>query len=101
MVIRSTPPLICSNYFKILSPTKQDGLLGSPVKDYPHYREWIDGLYFLFRESVGRRLENAWPSSFADVNVLRTAERHDVDHGELSKITRKRRGFGAVFKKYA
>jgi hypothetical protein len=75
--------------------------LGSPVKDYAQYRDWLDGLYFIFRESVGDRLDGVWPGSFADVNTLRTAEHHDVDHGKASKVSAKRRGFGEVFKKYA
>ncbi len=75
--------------------------LGSAVRNYSQYRDWVDGLYFLFRESVGNRLERAWPLTFVDVNVLRTAERHDVDHGEPSKASAKRRKFGGVFKKYS
>jgi Protein of unknown function DUF262 len=75
--------------------------LGAVVKDYREYRDWLDNLYFIFRESVGQRLNTAWPQSFDDVNSLRTAERHDVDHGKVSKVRSKRRGFGRVFNKYA
>lgn len=75
--------------------------LGSPVRDYPEYKDWLDSLYFIFRESVGTRLDNHWPKSFADVNMLRTAERHDVDHGKPSKIRAKRRKSGSVFSKYS
>ncbi|MCX7048273.1 MAG: DUF262 domain-containing protein [Candidatus Sumerlaeota bacterium] len=75
--------------------------LGEPLHNYNHYRDWLDGLYFLFRESVGQRLDSAWPQSFADVNALRTAEHHDVDHGKEKKVAAKRLGLGKVFKKYA
>lgn len=75
--------------------------LGEPVQDYRRYRDWIDDLYFLFRESVGQRLDDRLPQSFADVNVLRTAERHDVDHGKVKKAAAKRLGFGKTFKRYA
>ena len=75
--------------------------LAEPLRDYHHYRDWLDGLYFLFRESVGQRLEGAWPQSFAEINTLRTAERHDVDHGKARKVAAKRIGLGKVFKKYA
>jgi hypothetical protein len=75
--------------------------LGEPARDYRKYGELLDRLYFIFRESVGQRLDGAWPGSFADVNSLRTAERHDVDHGKASKASAKRRGLGRVFKKYS
>lgn len=75
--------------------------LGEPARDYREYGVFLDRLYFIFRESVGQRLDGAWPQSFADVNSLRTAERHDVDHGKPSKANAKRRKLGQVFKKYS
>ena len=75
--------------------------LGEPLHNYQDYRNWLDGMYFLFRESVGQRLDGAWPQSFADVNALRTAEHHDVDHGKAVKVAAKRIALGKVFKKYA
>ena len=75
--------------------------LGKPLRSYQDYRDWLDGLYFLFRESVGQRLDGAWPQSFAEVNTLRTAVHHDVDHGKARKVAAKRLAFGKVFKKYA
>jgi len=71
------------------------------LKDYTGYRDWIDRLYFVFRESVGTRLEDNWPATFVDVNILRTAEHHDVDHGKNSKVRSKRLKLGKCFKKYA
>ncbi len=72
-----------------------------PAKDLNGYEALIDDLYFLFRESVGSRLNGAWPASFAHVNDLRTDLRHDVDHGDAGKIRSKRRRAGATFKLYA
>jgi len=75
--------------------------IGTPIQDYRQYRDWLEGLYFIFREGVGQRLDGAWPQSFSDVNILRTDEHHDVNHGKPSKVSAKRRAFGKVFKKYA
>lgn len=71
------------------------------AKSLDDYKALIDDLYFLFRESVGSRLEGQWPNSFADVNELRTDLRHDVDHGKAKKVRSKRRGIGKIFAKYA
>lgn len=75
--------------------------IGCPVKNYAEYKDWIDRLYFIFRESVGTRLQNNWPKSFLDVNTLRTAEQHDVDHGKKREIAKKRIKIGECFKKYS
>jgi hypothetical protein len=58
------------------------------------YAAIIDDLYFLFRESVGTRLDDARPQSFTHVNELRTDLRHDVDHGDARKVRAKRRKAG-------
>ena len=75
--------------------------IGRPIKNYAEYKDWIDRLYFIFRESVGTRLQDNWPKSFLDVNILRTAEQHDLDHGKKREITKKRIKIGECFKKYA
>jgi len=75
--------------------------IGTPISDFDRYKELIDDLYFLFRESVGQRLGTNWPSSFVDVNTLRTELRHDLDHGESGKVRAKRRKSGGAFAKYA
>lgn len=74
--------------------------IGNPVKDLANYKELMDDLYFLFRESPGQRLAT-WPDSFTDVNTLRTEVRHDVDHGDAGKVRSKRRKIGKTFDKYA
>ena len=74
--------------------------IGHCVRDYRAYKDWIDRLYFIFRESVGTRLEGDWPPSFADVSTLRTAEQHDVDHGGPRKVKSKRIKLGKCFQRY-
>jgi Protein of unknown function DUF262 len=71
------------------------------AKSLDQYKALIDDLYFLFRESAGSRLESKWPSSFVDVNELRTDLRHDVDHGKAKKVRSKRRKIGKIFANYA
>jgi hypothetical protein len=75
--------------------------IGISIGDLNGYRDFIDDLYFLFRESVGERLNGNWPSSFSDVNLLRTDLRHDVDHGQATKVKSKRKKIGNTFVKYA
>lgn len=75
--------------------------LGQEISDKAEYSAFIDNLYFLFRESIGNRLAESLPTSFADVNTLRTDLQHDVDHGDSSKVRSKRRKIGSVFEKYS
>lgn len=75
--------------------------VGKVIKDFAGYKSLIENLYFLFHEGVGRRLEGKTPSSFSDVNDLRTALEHDLNHGQRSKVRAKRRRLGQVFKKYS
>lgn len=88
--------------FKSTNKTTQAlGRIGKPISDLPSYTAFIDDLYFLFRESVGQRLADRLPSSFADVNTLRTDLQHDVDHGEAKKVKAKQKKIGATFEKYS
>jgi hypothetical protein len=75
--------------------------LTSPVRNYAEYRDFISGLYFVFWEGVGERLNGKMPSSFIDVNVLRTDLQHDLDHGKPKKAASKRKKSSATFQKYA
>ena len=75
--------------------------IGHPIKDLGEYKEFIDALYFVFRESIGQRLEGHLPKSFGDVNMLRTDLQHDVDHGDKSKVKAKKKKIGATFSSYA
>jgi hypothetical protein len=88
--------------FKATNKTAQALIrIRKPAKDLSGYEVLIDDLYFLFRESTGSRLNGAWPTSFAHINDLRTDLRHDVDHGEETKVRSKRRKAGATFRIYA
>jgi Protein of unknown function DUF262 len=75
--------------------------LQKATKNLDEYKDLIDDLYFLFRESVGSRLGSNWPESFTDINALRTDLRHDVDHGITRQVKSKRRKIGKTFEKYA
>jgi len=74
---------------------------GKPIKDLMTYKALISDLYFVFRESIGQRLDDALPTSFGDVNVLRTDLQHDTDHGDKPKIRVKKTQAGSTFKKYS
>jgi hypothetical protein len=75
--------------------------LGKPIADLTTYKSFIDDLYFVFRESIGQRLADRLPTSFVDVNTLRTDLQHDVDHGEAKKVRNKQKKIGDTFEKYA
>ena len=87
--------------FKATNKTAQALLrVRKPVKDLSSYGEFVDDLYFLFRESCGSRL-SVWPNAFVHINDLRTDLRHDVDHGDASKVRSKRKRISAAFIGYA
>jgi len=75
--------------------------LAKPVETEKQYGAFVDDLYFLFHEGRGTRLDGQVPESFNDINALRTALRHDVDHGSPGKAKAKMKRLGAVFAKYA
>lgn len=72
--------------------------IGRSLKSAEDYKDWVDDLYFVFRESVGQRLTSV-PQAFADVNNLRTQLQHDVDHGK--GVAAKKKKLAATFAKYA
>lgn len=76
-------------------------LLGEGVSEKTGYTKFIDNLFFIFRESIGQRLADQMPTSFVDINTLRTDLQHDVDHGDAGKVRSKRRKIGSVFEKYS
>jgi hypothetical protein len=75
--------------------------LGRPIRDLATYKSLVNDLYFIFKESIGPRLDGQLPLSFSDVNLLRTDLQHDLDHGEKGKEKAKKKKVGSVFKKYA
>jgi hypothetical protein len=77
------------------------GVLRKPVQDYATYKSLVESLYFIFRESIGQRLDGVLPASFVDVNTLRTDLQHDVDHGDKAKVKTKKKKIGETFIKYS
>jgi hypothetical protein len=75
--------------------------LRDPITSFEEYSQLIENLYFIFREGVGQRLINNVPTSFEDVNWLRTGLQHDVDHGPDKRVAAKRKEIGQTFAKYA
>ena len=71
------------------------------MKDYHGYKDFVGDLYFVFWESVGDRLDANIPSSYKDVNALRTDLEHDLDHGRRKKVAAKRKRISTTFSKYA
>lgn len=75
--------------------------LKKPVKNLEDYKTFVGHLYVLFREAIGERLaDEDLPSSFVDVNTLRTDLQHDVDHGKASKVKAKKVKIGDTFKRF-
>jgi Protein of unknown function DUF262 len=88
--------------FKATNKTAQALVrLGKPINSIDGYKTLIDDLYFLFHESGSARLGSPKPSSFTDLNELRTDLRHDLDHGATGKARAKRRKVGNIFSKYS
>lgn len=71
------------------------------VKDFSEYRNFVESLYFVFRESSGQRLDGSLPQSFVHVNDLRTLNEHDVDHGKDSRVEKKRKALADTFRLYS
>lgn len=67
------------------------------------YGDLIDSLYFLIYEGSGacKRLCVPVPEFAMDIKFLRTALRHDVDHGNEKEIAAKMKRAGETFRKYA
>jgi hypothetical protein len=75
--------------------------IATAATDYEAYKGLVDDLYFLLWEGPGSKLSGKEPQSFKDVNSLRTALQHDVDHGSGSKVKKKNKELGSVFQSYA
>lgn len=73
----------------------------TPVKTAENWEKLVENLYYLFREGPGAKLVGSWPQSFVDINDLRTAQEHDVDHGKGGKAASKKKKLGSTFKSYA
>ena len=77
--------------------------IGEPCRDITQYGKLIDALYFLIYEGTGacKRLPTPPPEFTMNVKFLRTAVRHDVDHGSESEVQKKRLRVGEVFERYS
>lgn len=88
-----------NDLFKASNKTVQaQDIIGVVAHDYDSYKKLIEQMYFLFWEGPGSKLSEK-PDSFKTVNTLRTELQHDVDHGQASKIAKKKKDIGAVFEK--
>jgi hypothetical protein len=74
-----------------------------PCRDVSEYGKLIDALYFLVYEGSGacKRLPQPPPEFAMDVKFLRTALRHDIDHGDAADIQKKRLRAAQTFEKYS
>lgn len=83
--------------------TKSLATLEIPAIDKQKYGELIDSLYVLVYEGSGacKRLGEPVPEFAMDVKFLRTALRHDVDHGDEKEIAKKMKRAGETFLKYS
>ncbi|HET7212257.1 MAG TPA: DUF262 domain-containing protein [Terriglobia bacterium] len=77
--------------------------IGEPSRDIAQYGRLIDALYVLVYEGSGacKRMPSPPPEFTMDVKFLRTAVRHDFDHGDEAEIKRKRLRASEVFARYA
>ena len=90
-----------SDLFKATNKTANaQATIGETIQSYEDYKDLIENLYFLFWEGPGSKLADK-PSSFKDINTLRTEEEHDVDHGKNSDVRKKKMTHGELFQKYS
>ena len=77
--------------------------LEAPCRDRDQYGRLVDKLYFLVYEGSGscKRLPSPAPDCAMDIKFLRTALRHDVDHGTKADIRKKKLRAAATFEKYS
>ena len=90
------------DFFKTSTKTfKAANNLENPIKSYDDYKSFISDLYFLFWEGPSSKLTFTTPTSFKEINCLRTELQHDLDHGKPSKSSKKKKEAGQVFNKYS
>jgi hypothetical protein len=77
--------------------------LATPVKTAEQYGNLIDALYKLIYEGSGacKRLPVPAPEFAMEIKHLRTALRHDVDHGDAPDAAKKRKRGAEVFSKFS
>lgn len=74
-----------------------------PCRDLNQYGDFIDALYFLIYEGSGdcKRLTSPPPEIVMDIKHLRTAIRHDINHGKRKEIIKKNLKISEIFEKYS
>jgi hypothetical protein len=80
--------------------TKALAVIGETAKTYDKFSMLISNLYFIFRESLGKKL-TPLPQSFVDVNDLRISLQHDLDQEGPSQAAKKKVKHGTTFEKYS
>lgn len=77
--------------------------IGVPCRDLAQYGKFVDALYVLIYEGSGActRITSPPPRFAMDVKFLRTAIRHDVDHGDGAEVRKKRLRASEVFARYS
>ena len=89
------------DFFKATNKTATaQAAIGETILSHDDYQKLISHLYFLFWEAAGSKMADK-PTSFADVNTLRTEQEHDVDHGNAGKVKGKKLKHSGVFIKYS
>jgi hypothetical protein len=74
--------------------------LGEICHDVDGYEKLVENLYFLVWEGPKGRLD-AIPESFKTVNTLRTEIQHDVDHGGVKDVKKKKIAAATAFQSLA
>lgn len=86
--------------FKITTKvSKSLNAISEVAKDSSSFATVISQLYFVFKESIGKKLQSL-PSSFVDVNDMRIGMQHDLDQEGPTAAAKKKEAHGQVFKKY-
>jgi hypothetical protein len=77
--------------------------IATTCRDSNQYEKFIDALYFLIYEGSGacNRLPKPPDEFVMDIKYLRTAIRHDTDHGDAKSIKEKNKRAGAIFQKFS
>lgn len=90
-----------SDLFKATNKTASaQAVIGEAATSYDAYKALVESMYFLFWEGPGSKIPDK-PSSFKDVNALRTELQHDTDHGDANDVAKKKKKNATVFQKYA
>lgn len=86
--------------FKITNKVvKTLNVAADPVKGAESFSAFLSGMYFVFKESIGKKL-TVLPDSFSDINTMRIALQHDIDQEGPTAAAKKKKDQGKAFEKY-